>query len=54
MFHVTRGSVAGKIWLPWLGAKTAVLIAVNRHPGDDVAIALDCGRSRYSPGVLIK
>jgi len=33
IFHITRGSVAGPIWLPWLDAECALLIAVNRHPG---------------------
>jgi hypothetical protein len=52
MFHVTRGSVAGKIWLPWLDAETAVLIAVNRRPGDDVSIALDYRADPANPEVV--
>lgn len=52
MLHVTRGSVAGKIWLPWLDAEAAVLIAVNRHPGDDVAIALDYRNDARNPAVV--
>jgi hypothetical protein len=42
LFRVTRGSVAdGPVRLPWLDVERAVLIAVNRRPGDDVAVALD-------------
>jgi hypothetical protein len=41
LFHVTRGSVVGQIWLPWLDAERAFFIAVNRNAGDDVGIALD-------------
>lgn len=52
MLHVTRGSVVGKIWLPWLDAEAAVLIAVNRHPGDDVAIALDYRNDAKDPAVV--
>ncbi|MDN3353031.1 hypothetical protein [Actinomadura sp. DC4] len=40
LFRTARGS-AGPVELPWLDAERAVLIAVNRVPGDDVAIALD-------------
>ena len=52
IFHVTRGSVAGPVWLPWLDAETAVLIAVNRHAGDDVAIALDYRSDARDPAVV--
>jgi hypothetical protein len=52
IFHVTRGSVASPVWLPWLDAETAVLIAVNRHAGDDVAIALDYRSDARDPAVV--
>ena len=51
-FLVTRGSTAGKTWLPWLDAEAAVLIAVNRRPGDDVAIALDYRNDAADPAVV--
>ncbi|MGP3965964.1 hypothetical protein ACTWPT_59520 [Nonomuraea sp. 3N208] len=38
--------------LPWLDAEAAVLIAVNRNPGDDVAIALDYRTDRHDPRVI--
>ncbi|MFI7709321.1 hypothetical protein [Nonomuraea sp. NPDC049480] len=38
--------------LPWLDVDQAVLIAVNRNPGDDVAIALDYRNSRTDPRVV--
>jgi len=41
IFHITRGGMAGPVWLPWLDAELAFFIAVNRLPGDDVAMALD-------------
>jgi hypothetical protein len=44
IFHVTHGTLSGPLRLPWLDADRAVLIAVNRHRGDDVAIALDYRR----------
>src|SRR5262249_60155296 len=52
IFHVTRGSVAGPIRLPWLDAELAVLIAVNRHAGGDVAIALDYRNDARDPAVV--
>lgn len=52
IFHVTRGSVAGPVWLPWLDAETAVLIAVNRRAGDDVAIVLDYRNDAGDPAVV--
>ena len=52
VFHVTRGSVAGPTWLPWLDAELAVLIAVNRIPGDDVAVALDYRSEAGNPVVV--
>jgi hypothetical protein len=41
LFHVARGGAGGPIWLPWLDAELAVLIAVNRRPGDE-------GQSRWT------
>jgi hypothetical protein len=38
--------------LPWLDAELAVFVAVNRHLGDDVAIALDYRVSRREPRVV--
>jgi hypothetical protein len=50
IFRVARGSIAGPVELPWLDAACAVLIAVNREPGD-VAIALDY-RGAAGPAVV--
>jgi hypothetical protein len=52
LFHVARGSEAGPVSLPWLDAERAVLIAVNRLPGDDVAIALDFREHLTRPAVV--
>lgn len=42
MFRQVRGSALGEpVELPWLDVELAVLIAVNRVPGADLAIALD-------------
>lgn len=38
--------------LPWLNADEAVFIAVNRIPGDDVAIALDFRDAKVEPKVV--
>ena len=38
--------------LPWLNAALAVFIAVNRVPGDDVAIALDYRMDANAPRVV--
>lgn len=38
--------------LPWLNADKSILIAVNRIPGDDVAIALDYRDSKDAPLVV--
>ena len=38
--------------LPWLNADQAIFIAVNRIPGDDVAIALDYRDSPDEPIVV--
>jgi hypothetical protein len=50
-FHVTRGT-EHRLGLPWLDARTAICIAVNRIPGDDVAIALDYRGENGSPMVV--
>ena len=51
-FHVAHGSTAGPVELPWLDADLAFLIAVNREPGDDVAIALDYRSDAGDPAVV--
>ncbi len=38
--------------LPWLDARSAVFVALNRIPGDDVAIALDFRRRVDRPRVV--
>ena len=39
-FHLVRGSrVVEPVELPWLDADRSFFVAVNRWPGDDVAIA---------------
>jgi hypothetical protein len=52
IFHVTRGSVAGPIGLPWLDSELALVIAVNRRAGDDVAVALDYRGETDRPTVV--
>ncbi|MEV0667663.1 hypothetical protein ACIBI3_41820 [Actinomadura luteofluorescens] len=53
LFHLKRGSDhAGPVELPWLDVDLAVLIAVNRHAGDDVAIALDYRTGASDPRVV--
>jgi hypothetical protein len=53
LFRAIRGSVAaGPVELPWLDVELAVLIAVNRIPGDDVAIALDYRSNETNPRVV--
>jgi hypothetical protein len=52
LFHVVRGSVAGPGDLPWLDVEQAFNIAVNRRPGDDVAIALDYRTDPADPRVV--
>ena len=52
LFHVIRGSVAGPGDLPWLDVEQAINIAVNRRPGDDVAIALDYRTGPSDPRVV--
>ena len=50
-FHITRGT-GHRLGLPWLDARLALLIAVNRTPGDDVAIALDYRGESGGPMVV--
>lgn len=53
LFRVTRGSRMNRPSdLPWLDAERAVLIAVNRDPGDDVAPALDYRTDVTDPRVV--
>ena len=52
LFHVVRGSVAGRTDLPWLDVEQAFNIAVNRRLGDDVAIALDYRTDPSDPRVV--
>ncbi len=53
LFRVTRGSRMNRPSdLPWLDAERAVLIAVNRDPGDDVALALDYRTDVTDPRVV--
>jgi hypothetical protein len=52
LFHVVRGSVAGPSDLPWLDVEQAFNIAVNKRPGDDVAIALDYRTDPSDPRVV--
>jgi hypothetical protein len=42
VFHMARGSRSAEpVSLPWLDVELSVFVAVNRFPGDDLAIALD-------------
>jgi hypothetical protein len=52
IFHIARGSVAGPIGLPWLDSELALVIAVNGHAGDDVAVALDYRGGTDCPAVV--
>ena len=52
LFREVRGSVAGPAELPWLDVERAFLVAVNRVPGDDVAIALDYRSDSSNPRVV--
>jgi hypothetical protein len=53
VFHTVRGSrVAEPVELPWLDADLSFFVAVNRQPGDDVAIALDYRTSMADPRVV--
>jgi hypothetical protein len=52
LFRAARGSVAGPVDLPWLDVERAFLIAVNRMPGDDAAVALDYRSDPSDPRVV--
>jgi hypothetical protein len=53
LFRTLRGSrVAHAVDLPWLDIEKAVLIGVNRNPGDDVAVALDYRTDPLDPRVV--
>ncbi|MFJ8104223.1 hypothetical protein [Streptomyces sp. NPDC096132] len=53
LFREVRGSERqGPVELPWLDADLAILIAVNRRPGDDVALALDYRTDPADPRVV--
>ncbi|WP_027345668.1 hypothetical protein [Hamadaea tsunoensis] len=53
LFRITRASQTGRdLDLPWLDADQAVLIAVNEHAGDDVALALDYRTDAANPRVV--
>ena len=53
-FHVTRRTrePGHYLPLPWLDAGLALIIAVSRDPGDDLAIALDYRSEDGSPVVV--
>jgi hypothetical protein len=53
LFRQARGAGRiSRIDLPWLDVDQAFLIAVNQHPGDDVAIALDYRTDSTDPRVV--
>jgi hypothetical protein len=52
LFREVRGSVVGSVELPWLDVELAFFVAVNRMPGDDVAIALDYRSDPSDPRVV--
>lgn len=53
LFREVRGSTQpDPVELPWLDAEQAVLIAVNRRAGDDVALALDYRTDPADPRVV--
>lgn len=52
-FRETRGSAhTTPVELPWLDIELAVLVAVNRVPGDDVCLALDYRTDPADPRVV--
>ena len=51
LFREAQGSV-GRADLPWLDLERAVLVAVNKRPGDDVAVALDYRTDPADPPVV--
>ena len=53
LFRQRRGSrEPHAVDLPWLDVEQAVLVAVNRNPGDDVAVALDYRTDPVDPRVV--
>ncbi|UUU33046.1 hypothetical protein JIX56_25990 [Streptomyces sp. CA-210063] len=53
LFHVLRGSRReAPVELPWMDVEKAYLVAVNRRPGDDVALALDYRTDPADPRVV--
>jgi hypothetical protein len=53
LFREVRGSVLREpVELPWLDVEWAFFIAVNRMPGDDVAVALDYRGDPADPRVV--
>ncbi|MEV7892310.1 hypothetical protein ACWD3I_45235 [Streptomyces sp. NPDC002817] len=53
LFRQIRGSTRpAPVELPWLDIEQALLIAVNRRPGDDVALALDYRTDPADPRVV--
>jgi hypothetical protein len=53
LFREARGSAAeAPVELPWLDIEQAVFIAVCRHAGDDVALALDYRTDLSDPAVV--
>lgn len=52
-FYAKRSSKCSEaIELPWLDADLAILVAVNRVPGDDIGIALDFRTQAIDPRVV--
>ena len=53
VLHEARGSTSAvPICLPWLDVEMAILVAVNRFPGDDLGIALDYRTDTADPRVV--
>ena len=53
LFHEYRGSrISAPRDLPWIDIEKSALIAINRIPGDDIAIALDYRTSMTDPRVI--
>lgn len=53
IFHETCESLAGQaVELPWRDVDRSFIVAINRFPGDDVAIALDYRATASDPRVI--
>jgi hypothetical protein len=53
VFHMARGSRSAEpVSLPWLDVELSLFVAVNRFPGDDLAIALDYRTDATDPRVV--